>query len=318
VKVWEQEDTVLLPPSEDVSSPQPNLIDDLPTRPTISAVPSDLRDVAARPVPLPQDQTRDQIELLDTAQIATYGQMQPAPVTPLPVADQGTRVEKTPPIKENVALPPASFASSGSPVHPQLSMPAHTPFLGLGDIPSGSPMQEHRPGVQFAAPSGPPMQEHRPGVQFAAPSAPAVQPRKSRYPLLAIMILLPVPYPNGWQVQVDHAKSSARFYDSSNTAQVTIAVTNAADGNLAQYLSQQARQLQMTATKSGASATFAGTSWSQMQGTTQQSGANYTTTLLATVHNNHLFTITQLAPSSNYADQEKVNFSYMRDSWRFL
>jgi hypothetical protein len=127
-----------------------------------------------------------------------------------------------------------------------------------------------------------------------------------------------LPYPNGWQVQVDHAKSSARFYDSSNTAQVTIAVTNAADGNLAQYLSQQARQLQMTATKSGASATFAGTSWSQMQGTTQQSGANYTTTLLATVHNNHLFTITQLAPSSNYADQEKVNFSYMRDSWRFL
>jgi hypothetical protein len=99
---------------------------------------------------------------------------------------------------------------------------------------------------------------------------------------------------------------------------VVIAVTDAAGSDPTQHLSQQAKQLQMGSTKSVASITFARTSWTQIQGTTQQSGANYTTTLLAAVHNNRLFTVTQLAPSSNYADQEKVNFSYMRDSWQFL
>jgi len=351
VKVWEQEDTLLIPPSDDETSSPPDVIEDLPTRPTLSAVPPALHDAAASPVPLPQNQTRDQLELLDTAQVATYGQAQPIPATPLPFADQETRIEKTPPIKEDFATPPATPAPS-APLAPQrLSMPAPTPFLGLGDVPFNPPMQDHRP----AAPSHTPMQDHRSAVQPVAPSAPIAQSRKSRYPLLVFLILVPVffvgalgiwivqaqpfsvspvtqpwqqfqdqklgvslLYPNGWLVQVDHAKSTIRFYDSSNTAQVVIAVTDAAGSDPTQHLSQQAKQLQMGSTKSVASITFARTSWTQIQGTTQQSGANYTTTLLAAVHNNRLFTVTQLAPSSNYTDQEKVNFSYMRDSWQFL
>jgi hypothetical protein len=361
VKVWNQDDTLLQSPSEDAPSLQPDVVEDLPTRPTISAVSPELQDAAVRPVPVPQNQSRDQIEMLDTAQIATYGQAQQVPDTPLPIADQSTRIEKTPPIKEDFVPPSVSPAAPSSLPPQQISGPQYTPFLGLGDVPSGPPMQERRPAVQPVAPAGPPTQDRQPFVQSAAPaalSAPSTstaQPRKSRYPLIAFLILVPVVlvsalgiwivqarpfsvspvtqpwqqfqdqklgvsllYPNGWQVQVDDAKSTIHFSDSSNTAQVNIAVTSATGGDLAQYLSQQAKQLQITGTKSATTLTFAHSSWTQIQGTTQESGANYNATLLATVHNNHVFTITLLAPSSNYASQEEVNFSYMRNSWQFL
>jgi hypothetical protein len=354
VKVWEQEDTLLLPPEENVSSSSSDVIEDLPTRPALSAVSPELHDAAANPVPLSQNQTREQLELLDTAQVAIYGQVQPIPATPPPTPDQDLQTEKASPGKDDFVLPPASPAL---PTHRPLPTSAYTPFLGLDGIPAAPPMQE-RPPVQSATPPNSSIQERYPVGQPAAvppPSAPTLSSRKSRYPLLVFLILVPVVlvsalgilivqarpfsvspvtqpwqqfqdqqlgvsllYPTGWQVQVDHTKSVIHFYDSSNTAQVNISVTSATGNDLAQFLSQQAKQLQITGTKSAASITFAHTSWAQVQGTTQESGANYTATLLASVHNNRVFTITLLAPSSNYADQEKVNFSYMRDSWQFL
>jgi hypothetical protein len=125
-------------------------------------------------------------------------------------------------------------------------------------------------------------------------------------------------YPNGWQTQADYAKSTLHVHDSSNTAQVNITVAKAPGGDIAQYLSQQAKQMQIADAKAGAPVSFAHASWTQIQGSTLQDGANYTTTLFATVHNARLFTIGFLAPTSNYADQEKVNFSHVRASWSFL
>jgi hypothetical protein len=126
-------------------------------------------------------------------------------------------------------------------------------------------------------------------------------------------------YPNsGWHVRIERRKSTVYFNDSSRTAQVNIAVVKAGNSNLAQYLMQQAKQLEMTATKAGAPVLFAGASWLQQQGNVQQSGATYRATIYATVHKNRLFTIIQMAPVNNYADYDKVIFSSMRSSWQFV
>ncbi|HEV2661491.1 MAG TPA: hypothetical protein VGU68_12865, partial [Ktedonobacteraceae bacterium] len=91
---------------------------------------------------------------------------------------------------------------------------------------------------------------------------------------------------------------------------------NAGDVNAA--LQQQATKLGLSGTKAGAALTFAGTTWQQSQGNLQQSGANYTVTLLAAVHGSHLYTIVQQAPQSNYADWEQAFFAPMRSSLKFL
>ncbi len=48
-----------------------------------------------------------------------------------------------------------------------------------------------------------------------------------------------------------------------------------------------------------------------------QSGANYTATLLVTMHGDHYYTILQLAPSSTYPLEEQLVFSKMRSSFQF-
>jgi hypothetical protein len=121
-------------------------------------------------------------------------------------------------------------------------------------------------------------------------------------------------YPNGWTQQV--VSGAAHFYASNHTAEVDIAVANAGDVN--QALQQQATKLGLSGTKAGTALTFAGTTWQQSQGNLQQSGANYTVTLLAAVHGSHLYTIVQQAPQSNYADWEKAFFSPLRGSLQFL
>ncbi len=230
------------------------------------------------------------------------------------------------------------------PVNQQISMPGITP-LPSRDI--------SFPGISGPRPSA--SVTPLPGRQEAI-SAPVLSRRsKPRLPIIAAIILIPVlllgglafgivqtqrmndltatqpwqqlhdqklgvafSYPNGWQTQAEYAKSTLHIHDSSNTAQVNITVSNASSGDLAQYLSQQAKQMQIADAKSVAPVSFANASWTQIQGSTQQSGANYMTTLMATVHNTRLFTISFLAPNSNYADQEKVNFSHIRASWNFI
>ena len=132
-------------------------------------------------------------------------------------------------------------------------------------------------------------------------------------PQLGIALL----YPNGWQKQVDAGKSTAHFYASNHIGQVDIMVTTSS-GTVMQALQQQATKMGMSAVKAGATLTFAGASWQQMQGTMQQSGASYTDTLLATMHGSQLFMIVQQAPQNNYADWEKEFFVPMRSSLKFL
>ncbi|GHO91168.1 hypothetical protein KSF_012160 [Reticulibacter mediterranei] len=236
------------------------------------------------------------------------------------------------------------------PAHQQISMPGITPLPAQHDISSpGLSPQEPRPNVQQNVSAAP-----LPGRQQAVPMALSRRSRP-RLPIIAAIILIPIvllgglafgivqtqrmndlavtqpwqqlhdeklgiafAYPSGWQTQADYAKSTLHVHDSSNTAQVNIIVAKAPGGDVAQYLSQQAKQMQIADAKSGTPVSFAHASWTQIQGSTLQGGANYTTTLLATVHNSRLFTIGFLAPTSNYADQEKVNFSHLRASWSFL
>jgi hypothetical protein len=121
-------------------------------------------------------------------------------------------------------------------------------------------------------------------------------------------------YPNGWTQQV--VPGAAHFFASNHTAGVDITVANAGDVN--QALQQQATKLGLSGTKAGPALSFAGTTWQQSQGNLQQSGANYTVTLLAAVHGSHLYTIVQQAPQSNYADWEQAFFSPLRGSLKFL
>jgi hypothetical protein len=124
-------------------------------------------------------------------------------------------------------------------------------------------------------------------------------------------------YPSGWITQVDRAKATVQFSDSSHTSEVIITVKNAATSDVIQYLQRQVVQSGLTGAKVGTPLSFAGVTWQLIQGSVQRSGANYTETLLATVHGNYLCTLIQLAPQSIYADEEKLVFSGMRSSLQF-
>ena len=75
--------------------------------------------------------------------------------------------------------------------------------------------------------------------------------------------------------------------------------------------------LGMTGQRTQPEVSFAGATWQKIQGSVQQSGANYTATLLVTVHREHYYTILQLAPSSTYPLEEQLIFSKMRSSFQF-
>ena len=122
-------------------------------------------------------------------------------------------------------------------------------------------------------------------------------------------------YPNSWTVQ--HIATGVLFSDSSHTAQVKLQVANDTS-DAAHYVRQQATKSGMTAIKPLGTTSFAGLSWQQVQGNLQQDGANYTTTMLATVNGNHMYVLTQMAPQNVYADEESVVFSVIRNSFRFL
>jgi len=125
-------------------------------------------------------------------------------------------------------------------------------------------------------------------------------------------------YPTDWQVQVANKPSIVHFYDSTQTDKVDITISDAATSNVAQFLQQQASQLGMTDVTSKPSRSFAGSSWQQVQGKLSQEGVSYRVTLLATIHGNHLYLLTQIAPQSTYNDEEALIFSSMRAGLQFL
>jgi zinc-ribbon domain len=125
-------------------------------------------------------------------------------------------------------------------------------------------------------------------------------------------------YPNGWMVQVDQNNGSAQFSDSTHTARFSIMVVAATGQNPGKYLQQEAKQLGITGEKFGSPLSFAMTSWQQGQGSVVQDGVNYSETLLVTMHANRLYLVTQQAPQVTYAAEDRVIFSIMRSSFKFL
>lgn len=125
-------------------------------------------------------------------------------------------------------------------------------------------------------------------------------------------------YPNGWSAHVDQKKQSVSFYDSSQTDQVSILAAPANGMNASQYLQQEATQPGMTGLKAEPPLSFAGTTWQQAQVNVVLKGASYTERLLVTSHAGRNFVIMQLAPQITYLDEERVVFSSIRSSFRFL
>jgi len=125
-------------------------------------------------------------------------------------------------------------------------------------------------------------------------------------------------YPQKWTVEVNKQHGTVNFYDDNHTDQVNITVVVSGNQNINQYMSKTASSLGMTGQKTQAVLSFAGASWQQLQGSVQQSGANYTATLLVTMHGERYYTFLQLAPSSTYPLEEQLVFSKMRSSFQFL
>lgn len=323
--VWERDGALPFTPPQQPSHNEETAIEDLPTRQLETSFTS-LSTWGATPAhtspPVP-------VEMLDTVPVLPQQSKPGNPVTPVP---------QTP------RLPEESL--SGLP-HEYRGQGDHGPGVRHEHV-----RQQSTSGMQGQNTNAPSSQGHAHAIGGAT-SFPLA--RFTRKPLVAAVVALviilgglgawiavakpfsvsPVTQPwqsfadkslgfsllypnNDWGVKIDRPKSTVQFSDSSRTAQVNVVVTNASTSDLPQYLSQQAKHLGLSGTKVGAPMTFAGATWQQIQGSTQQSGANYRGTILATVHNNRLYTITQLAPLSNYADHETVIFSSMRKSWRFV
>jgi len=125
-------------------------------------------------------------------------------------------------------------------------------------------------------------------------------------------------YPQKWTAEVHKQSGIAYFYDDNHTDQVNITAVATGGQSINQYLSKTAGSLGMTGQKTAAGLSFAGASWQLVQGSVQQIGANYTATLLVTMHGGRYYAISQLAPSSTYALEEQLVFSKMRSSFQFL
>lgn len=125
-------------------------------------------------------------------------------------------------------------------------------------------------------------------------------------------------YPTDWQMQLDRNPSIVHFYDSTQTDKLDITVSNVTTGQIAQFLQQQASQLGMTNVKTELPRLFAGSSWQQVQGKISQEGVSYTIAMVATIHRNQFYLLTQRSPQSTYNDEEALVFALMRAGWQFL
>ncbi|GCE20618.1 zinc ribbon domain-containing protein [Dictyobacter kobayashii] len=123
---------------------------------------------------------------------------------------------------------------------------------------------------------------------------------------------LSMEYPQGWSSS--QSGTTLKIADSSNTAQVSIVMSDAGSVDPAKYLQQQANKLGLTDAKTGSATTFAGTSWQQTSGDFLLSGASYVGTIYVGTHNNHLYTWTQIAPKNVFHDEETLVFAPARSS----
>jgi hypothetical protein len=124
-------------------------------------------------------------------------------------------------------------------------------------------------------------------------------------------------YPQHWAFDVNKQNGTVSFYDDNHTDQVNITVVVADSQSINQHLAKTVSSLGITAQKTQPEISFAGATWQQIQGSVQESGANYTATLLVTMHGEHYYTFLQLAPFPTYPLEEQLVFSKMRSSFQF-
>lgn len=329
VKVWQNPPTPLPESTIDTVGGD---VEDAPTSPL--ATPEQL-NIGNSSLQQESNTSRDDVEYADTVPMPNYAQTQTpqqAPHlsrssngnTPLPaLPDEAQRQLRN----TNTPIPDLSMSQQPAP---------------LSQAPQYSPAQKIQPSYASLG------QEKRVSVALASNSS---RRRKSPVPFIILLALLGVlvlgggawillaqpfsispvtqplqdfndanlgvalAYPNSWAVQ--HTSNGVLFSDSSHTAQVKLMVADDTS-DAARYVQQQATKSGMTAIKPLGVLSFAGLSWQQIQGNVQQDGANYTTTMLAAVHNNHIYVLTQMAPQNVYADEESVVFSAIRNSFKFL
>jgi hypothetical protein len=124
-------------------------------------------------------------------------------------------------------------------------------------------------------------------------------------------------YPQNWTVDVNKQNGTVIFYDDNRTDQVNITVVVAGNQSIDQYRAKTVSSVGITAQRTQPEVSFAGATWQQIQGSVQESGANYTATLLVTLHAEHYYSILLLAPSPTYPLEEQLVFSKMRSSFQF-
>ena len=332
VKVWEQNNSPTPLPESTIEAEEGDIEDaptsplETPERPTIENLPSQRGS----------DTPRDGIEHLDTIPMSNYAQKQPLQQAPHLSRSLHDDTPSPAPSKQQQQR---QSNYTNTPI-PYSSMPQQP--MAASQSPQYSPAQRSQ------APHMPSTQEKR---VPAAATPTASQRQKSRVPFIILLALLGIlilgggvwvllaqpfsissvtqplqgfkdtslgialSYPTSWSVQ--RSATSVLFSDSSHTAQVKLTVADDTS-DAAHYVQQQATKSGMTAIKPLGTNAFAGLSWQEVQGNLQQDGANYTTTMLATVHGTHMYVLTQMAPQNVYADEESVVFSTMRNSLKFL
>ncbi len=329
IKVWEQNNPPT-PLPESTRQAGESDIEDKPTSPLAAPMPPIIGNPSSQPG---NDTPRDGIEQLDTVPMPNYAQtpQQVPPVsrsmhgnTPLPALPTKQQQQRQPGYT-NTPLPYSSMLQQSAPLSqsPQFapaprnqasSMPA-TQERRIPSAPNKSSRQKSRvPFIILLALLGVLILGGGAWVLLAQPFSisPVTQPLQD-FKDTGLSIALS--YPNSWTVQ--HTPTSVLFSDSSHTAQIKLTIANDTS-DAAHYVQQQATKSGMIAIKPLGTTTFAGLVWQQVQGNLQQDGANYTTTMLATVHGNHMYVLTQMAPQNVYADEESVVFSAIRNSFKFL
>ncbi len=345
VKVWQQEDPISSPglPRQGTDASLNEDMDDLPTRPLIASphnpqVPRNVTNAPSAPSRPGQDSRVNELERINTAHLAAPVQM---PFSQSTSQSSRGRFDQSLALSEQQTLslargtaqraaPQISYEavrSASQPVQNNVAVTRATQSQQLKQTPShltSVPVSTSRRkrgrkplvlvigllAILLLGGAGVWL-----GV-FHPFSTPAVaQPQQT---FTNSQLAFSMQYPNGWNTRVDSRTSSAYFADTSNTAQFTVALSPANGKDAGQYVQQLATRLKITNIKVETPISFGGVSWQQVQGNIFFSGANYTETILATVHSNQLYTITEASPQSTYTQEEQIIFSAMRSSFKFL
>lgn len=313
------------PPVQHLSDEE--IAEELPTMPLVATSPQTALVQPPTPQPVALNDRLslfdEEVEELDTRPLQSQRQAETTPSAVEQLADQQTRTYR-------VTTEPGNSPVMQRPITPVLATQAQS-------------QKQHAPELRQTPP-----------ISMAVP--PLARPRrKSRKRLVLVSILLfilvvaglitwvivfqpfTVPeitkpeqsfrnialgvslqYPQGWQSRIDTKNSTISLFDDNHTDQVNISATAMNGQTIDQYINKQVAALGMTGQKLGATLSFAGTSWRQVYGNVQQSGASYTASLLVTTHGDRYYAIIQLAPSSTYTQEDQLVFSNIRSSFQFI